>query len=365
VPPESGITGTVRAEATVAPDFSVIQGQYFRDVLDQPKAIEDTLTGLTLSKPLQELAAKLRKGKFKTVVLTGMGSSFHALHPLHIELIKRGHFARMVETSELIYYHSSLFHPQTLIVAVSQSGRSVEMIRLLKMNRRRASILGITNTPDSPLARRSDAAIMTRAGEESSVSCKTYLCALLALQFAGDALCGEVSSRTNKELSLALPAVSGYLANWKRHLESLTHKLADVRCLFLVARGISLASAGTGALIIKEADQVPAEGMSSAGFRHGPFEMLGPEMFVLVFAGDSKTCALNERLYNDARKQRAQTGFVAENSADEVFHLPRTPLGILPVLQILPVQMITLALAALAGREPGKFRLATKITTTE
>ncbi len=349
----------------MAPDFSVIEGKYFCDILSQPKAIEDTLASLTVSKPLQQLAAKLRRGKFKTIILTGMGSSFHALHPLQINLIEHGHCALMVETSELIYYHNGLFRPDTLIVAVSQSGHTVEMIRLMKLNRRRAAILAITNTADSPLAVRSDAAIVTRAGQEYSVSCKTYLCALLALQFAGEVLCGGFNRRTNKELSSVIPAVSGYLANWQEHLQSLREKLTGVRTLFLVGRGVSLASAGTGALIIKESNQVPAEGMSSASFRHGPFEMLGPEMFVLVFAGDSRTSDLNKRLYEDACEQKARTGWISENSGDSAFNLPRTPLSVLPVLQILPVQMITLALAWLAGREPGKFRLATKITTTE
>jgi glucosamine--fructose-6-phosphate aminotransferase (isomerizing) len=364
VRPEFGITGSHPAEGTVS-DCKLIEGQYLRDILDQPRAIEDTLANLQTTKPLETLAARLHKGKFDSVVLTGMGSSFHALHPLQIELIQNGYSALRVETSELIHYWGALLSPRTLIIAVSQSGRSAEMVRLLQLNRRRAAILAVTNTADSPLARRSDAAILTRAGKEHSVSCKTYLCSLLALKLAGDVLCGKPAAHTRKHLRLALPAVSDYLASWKLHVESLAEKLAGVRHLFLVGRGASLAAVGTGALIIKESDQLPAEGMSSAAFRHGPFEMLGPEMYLLVFAGDRKTKALNERLYEDVRRQNTKAGLVAENAADSVFHLPPSPSGILPVLEILSVQMMTLALAALAGREAGKFRLVTKITTAE
>jgi fructoselysine-6-P-deglycase FrlB-like protein len=86
----------------VPPDFSVIEGAYLRDILDQPRALDETLAGLEVSKALDQLATRLQQGKFKTVVLTGMGSSFHALHPLNIELVNHGFTAMMVETSELL-----------------------------------------------------------------------------------------------------------------------------------------------------------------------------------------------------------------------------------------------------------------------
>ena len=102
-------------------DFSVIEGQYLRDILNQPQALNDTLAGLENSKALAHLAIRLNKGQFQKIVLTGMGSSFHALHPLNLELVEQGFTAVMVETSELIHYKAQLLDPKTLIVAVSQS----------------------------------------------------------------------------------------------------------------------------------------------------------------------------------------------------------------------------------------------------
>src|SRR6266581_659676 len=228
---ECGTTGSVPLEDTVLSEFSVIEGKYLRDILNQPQALEDTLAGLEELKKSRELAARLEKGTFKTVVLTGMGSSFHALHPLHLELINHGLTAMMVETSELVHYQSRLFDPKTLIV--------------------------------------------------------------------------------------------------------------------------------------KESDRVHAEGMSSAAFRHGPFEMLSEETFVLVFSGDSRTRDLNLRLLDDIREQQGRTELVSEDAAFAPCSLPAAPRCIQPILEILPVQMITLALAAQAGREPGRFELATKVTITE
>ena len=177
------------------------------------------------------------------------------------------------------------------------------MTRLLKENRGRASIIAVTNTPDSPLARRSNAVVLTRAGEEFSVSCKTYVSALLALKFLGDQLCGVPCVRTKRELQGVVRPVTHYLAHWKDHVQSMLPRLAGVRQLFLVGRGPSLAAVGTGALILKESTQFPSEGLSSAAFRHGPYEMVGPETFVMIFAGDAKTRELNERLRQDIRSQ--------------------------------------------------------------
>jgi glucosamine--fructose-6-phosphate aminotransferase (isomerizing) len=349
----------------VLSNFSVIEGEYLRDILDQPRALRETLDGLEVTKPLHDVANRLYKGKFRTVVLTGMGASFHALHPLQIELINHGLMAIMLETSELVHYKSRLFDSKTLIVAVSQSGQSAEVVRLLEINRRKSAILAVTNTADSPLAKESDAAILTQAGHEFSVSCKTYVTALMALVWLGDLICERDLQRTRHDLKHASPAAESYLSEWRAHVDSLAELLSGIRHLFLVGRGSSLAAAGTGALIVKESDHYHAEGMSSAAFRHGPFEMLSQEAFVLVFSGERKTRELNTRLLEDIREQQGRAELVSEDARYAPCELPAAPQNIHPILEILPVQMITLALAAQVGREPGRFELATKVTTKE
>jgi glutamine---fructose-6-phosphate transaminase (isomerizing) len=349
----------------MAIDLSVVQGNYFRDLLSQPVALKDTLEHLKESKELDALRTRLHKGKFKSVVLTGMGSSFYGLNPLLLQLTEAGVPVVHVETSELIHYRRRLLAPDSLVVAVSQSGHSAEIFALIEVNRGRAALIAVTNTPDSPLAKRSEAAVFTHAGEEFSVSCKTYVSTLLALKFLGDQLCRVPFACTRKELKAVEAPVARYLDAWKAHVEFLLPKLAGIRQLFLVGRGPSLAAVGTGALILKESAQYPAEGLSSAAFRHGPFEMLSPESFILVFAGVSKTKKLNSRLLKDICKQQGRAEMVGEGDGSRALCLPRVPPSILPVLEILPVEMMTLALAALRGREPGRFRLASKITTTE
>ncbi|MGC2473411.1 MAG: SIS domain-containing protein, partial [Candidatus Sulfotelmatobacter sp.] len=307
----------------------------------------------------------LSEGKFHRIVLTGMGSSFHALHPLNLQLISHGFTALMVETSELIHYKSRFFDPKTLIVAVSQSGQSVEMVRLAEVNRKRSAVIAVTNTPQSPLVGHATAALLTHAGREFSVSCKTYVTALMVLKFLGDVLCQRDPKQSRRELKSVAPSSAEYLTRWRDHVETLAHKLRSIRHLFFVGRGDSLAAVGTGALIVKESDHFHAEGMSSAAFRHGPFEMLSADTFVVVFSGDNKTRDLNHRLLTDIQQSGSHAEFIGESSSVEPFSLPVHVDSVRPILEILPVQMITIALAALARREAGKFERAAKITTTE
>ena len=247
--------------------FEIIEGGYLRDILDQPRALSATLEQLEIPLELATFATQLRDGKIRRVLLTGMGASFHALHPLFLRLNKCLYTALAVETSELVHSLESWFEPHTLIIAVSQSGQSAEVVRLIEENRGRAALVGVTNAAGSPLALAANALILTKAGEESSVSCKTYLTVLMALHLLGGFLCGCELNRTRDELTQIIPAVAGYLRGWKDHVFEMAQELEQVRHIFLLGRGSSLAAAGEGALIVKESVRLYAEGMSSAGRR--------------------------------------------------------------------------------------------------
>ena len=345
--------------------YPIVEGQYLRDILDQPRALAATLGQLEVPKELDVLARRLREGKIKRVVLTGMGASFHALHPLFLWLNEYGYTAVAVEASELVHSLERWFEPETLIIAISQSGESAEVVRLIEENRGRAAIVGVTNAADSALALRANASIHTLAGKEYSVSCKTYVTALMALHLLGGFLCGCDASQTREELAQTVPAVASYLRNWKNHVFELTGELGQVRHLFLLGRGASLAATGEGALIVKESVRLHAEGMSSAAFRHGPLEMVDHETFAVVFAGAETTRALQARLLDDIRQAGGRTGWIAEDASSGAWKLPKTPPAVRSIVEILPVQMMTLAFAAEAGIEAGRFARIPKITTME
>lgn len=339
---------------------------YIADVWEQPDAIRRTVDGLGAIHGSDRVVAALGEGRYDRVVLTGMGASYHALWPVTLDLIAAGHVAAMVETSELLYYQAALLTPRTLLIAVSQSGRSAETVRLLEQTRPLGlATVGVTNDLLSPLADAATLVVPLDAGREFSVSSKTYLATLAALGVLGAVLTGHRPAPVRHALHEAASVVADYLAAWRDHVVELTAMFADIDSLALVGRGPSLAAVGTGALIMKEAARFPTEGLSAAAFRHGPLEMAGPRLAVLVCEGAATTAALNQNLARELTAAGAQGGLVGPSATCNALRLPEGDPVALPLLEILPAQMASIALAARAGFEPGRFQRATKVTTTE
>ncbi len=340
---------------------------YINDILHQPQALQDTLTafaGMDFA-PFSGCAAQLRSGKLRRVILTGMGSSFHALHPLYLALLRQGLPAFMLETSELVHHAPALLTRDSLVVAVSQSGASAEILNLLDRLPAQAALIGVTNTSGSPLAARAAALLLTQAGFENAVSCKTYVTALAAHVILEAALTGCDPAAALSGLEPVPEAVAAYLSGFSEYLEDLEQRLQGVQYLVLAGRGASLAAAGTGGLIIKEAAHFPAEGMSSAAYRHGPLNMASARTFVLVYEGLDPTRALNRNLLADIQKVGGLAALVETVPGRDVFHLSAAPLAALPMLEILPAQVLSVALANIHHHVPGQFTWGSKVTSTE
>lgn len=340
-----------------------IQGTYWSDILEQPRALRDTVAELVRVSELESVRENLLAGRLRRVVLTGMGGSYQILHPLHLRLANSGFDSIMAETSELLYSMPALLNPRNVIIAVSQSGASAETVRLL--DRKGPLYIGVSNTPASPLAARSDVTVLTRAGEEGGVACKTSVTALAALYWVGQHFVQGDLEAARQVLETAAPAVEAYVSLWRDHVDVLAGLLAGVKHVFLAGRGASLAAVGLGAMVQKEAAHFHAEGMSSAALRHGPFEMLGPDSFVLVFEGDDNVRELNHSLVRDVLATGARAAICGFSVSGGPFALPLVGDAMRPILELLPTQMMSLALGYLQGREPGKFDRITKVTTVE
>jgi glutamine---fructose-6-phosphate transaminase (isomerizing) len=337
---------------------NTIEGPYLNDLLEQPAALERAWAHLKDS-DLTHIADRCR------IVLTGMGSSQYSLYPLHLHLIRHGLSSHLVETAELIHYQQNLIARDALVIAVSQSGQSAEIVALAEAVRGRVPLIAVTNTPDSPLAAAADILLEMHAGQEATVSCKTYVCSLLMLEWLAALLTGEDTGAVRDRLAHAAPAAERYLQHWRQHTDSLTADLAGVSRIFVTGRGPSLAAAETAGLILKESVRFAAEGLSCPAFRHGPFEVMRPDVLVVVMAGDDRSSVLNRRLADDVRAAGGRARLVCARDGEGAFRIPNTPERLRPVAEILPVQMLTLALGVIAGRQPGKFEFNTKVTTTE
>ena len=338
---------------------------YVRDLLGQPEALARTLRVLEAAPVPGQLAEEFSAGRFQRVVLTGMGASYHALHPLHLRLTALGVTSLRVDTSELIHCMPALLEPGSLPIVVSQSGRSAETLRLVELVEGRLPVVAVTNTPSSPLARSAAFAVITQAAEKSPVSSQTYTCSLAALEWLGAAMARADQPALLAALNRTVADVSEYLAGWKAHVDSLRGFLEGVTDVFLVGRGRSLAAANEGGLLLKESAHFPAEGIGCAAFRHGPLDMAGPGVLVCVFAGDPRTAPLNRGLVADVVRGGGRVAWIGEDADQDAFRIPdRSPEG-RSILEILPIQMISLALAARSGHAPGIFARLAKVTTVE
>jgi glucosamine--fructose-6-phosphate aminotransferase (isomerizing) len=187
----------------------------------------------------------------------------------------------------------------------------------------------------------------------------------MALEWVSGALLGQSPEQIEKVAGGMIEPVSDYLADWRLHVSSLQERLAGLRHIFLLGRGRSMAAVGAGGLIVKEAARFPIEGMNSSAFRHGPMEMLTPHMLALVMEGDPQCAPLNDSLLATIKSQGNFAELIGPSAPLSALRLPPCPLRHRPTLEILPVQMITFALAALSGREAGVFAHLTKVTTVE
>lgn len=338
---------------------------YIQDILAQPDALAATIRQLPqAAADLRSLAARLKAGVFSRIVLTGMGSSLAALYPLWFRLVQAGYAPVLIETSELLYDAANLVSDDTLLVIVSQSGRSAEIVRLIEQ-RGGATVLAVTNDAASPLAQAAEVVVLTAAGSESNVSCKTYVCSLAALALVSDSLVqNPVEPPSFEQLQAVGEVMTAYLNRWQEYATHLGDLLSG-SSLIICGRGPSLASVHYSALILKEAAKVHTEGLSAPQFRHGPMELAKTSVRVLVYEGQGSTVALNRRLVADVARVGGRAYLIGDTDQPEAFHLPAAPPAVLPILEILPMQLLSVGLAWHNQLEPGQFYIGSKITIVE
>lgn len=341
---------------------------FLSEIDEQPDVLRATCAALPDQMGgVREMSYQLRSGPIRRVILSGMGASFFATHPAQQLLVRLGVVAHCVEASDLLHYQHGLFDARTLLVLVSQSGQSVEIVKLLDRIAKRVPVLGISNSDDSPLAQRSAVHVRIHAGAEATVSSKTYTCTLAALHSV--ALVLAAGTPDIPALTAAAAAIKAGLPAWKAAAAAMVEQLHDAQSILVLGRGASLASALTGALVVKESAKFPAEGMNAAQVRHGPIEMVDERIGVVLFAGSDPQRALTLALAHDLRGYGGRVVLVDHAPA------PGGMLGVplpadldpflQPIVEIVPMQLFGAQLAAKRGFTPGEFRYSKKVTTAE
>jgi len=351
--------------------------QYISDIQSQPQALQNSLTAFD-PRPLMELRQRIKKGEFDRIIITGMGASLHGSYPAWLTLTNLNIPALWLDTSELLHYAHNSITNHTIIWLVSQSGKSAEIVALLDRKRINAhpTILATTNDPESPLAKASDYTCFLHTPAEKTVSTRTSMTTFAMNQLVAKILTGENFRQTFDELEETAAGIKIYLASFLNQLETIENVLGIPKHMAILGRGSSFASASYGALILTEAAKYLATPMQAAEFRHGPLEIAPENVSIILLAGLQQTFDLNIELVRDLIKFGAKSFWL--NVIPET-KLPRelidagakeipapTAVGAgLPLAEIVPFQLISVAIAQSRGLPPGEFRFVGKVTTKE
>lgn len=341
---------------------------YIADILSQPSVLRTALEKFTTHK-LDAVRTRLQANEFDRIIITGMGSSYNACYPALIQLCKQSVPVQLVNASELLHSLSGMIGTRSLLWMCSQSGRSAELVHLLERikTQRPGCILTSVNDLSSPLAERADVCIPIHAGEEATVSTKTFVNMLAVNLLASIHLIGGDVDAAIREMHSTAYAMESYLAKWETHVQELDSLLGEFEQLYIIGRGSSMSAVWNGSLNNKEAAKCSFEGIHAADFRHGPLEVVDKGFVAIIFAGSAQTSAMNRALAQEILSYSGRVIWVDSKPDAEIPMLVIPATGELsgPLVEILPMQLLTLLMAKRKGIEAGMFRYISKVTTQE
>ncbi|MEU6234699.1 glutamine--fructose-6-phosphate transaminase (isomerizing) [Kitasatospora sp. NPDC047058] len=359
-----------------------------KEIAEQPKAVADTLLGrigtdgrLTLDE-LRISDADLRS--VDKVVIVACGTAFHAgmIAKYAIE-----HWTRIpceVEVASEFRYRDPIMGPGTLVIAISQSGETMDTLMALRHAREQgAKVLAICNTNGSTIPRESDAVLYTHAGPEVAVaSTKAFLtqlvaCYLVALylgQVRGTKWGDEIFTII-RELGDAPKQVEQVLETMEP-VRELARSLADARSVLFLGRHVGFPVALEGALKLKELAYMHAEGFAAGELKHGPIALIEEGLPVVVVVPSPRgRSILHDKIVSNIQEIRARgarTIVIAEEGdeavvpyADHLIRIPATPTLLQPLVSTVPLQVFACELATAKGHEVDQPRNLAKSVTVE
>lgn len=312
-------------------------------------------------------SAELLRGS-KRVVLSGMGASLFACFPLSYMLAERGVMASVIETSELLYFLSSMVDAETAVILVSRSGESVEVTKLLPLlSGRCRGVIGVVNVPESTLARQARETLVVNSPPDQLVAIQTYSGTLAALALLDAAYGGELESRKD-EVASVTSTLAQILSDCLR--ADWGDFIAKESPLYLLGRGPALASVNAGALLMHEVAKMPAVGMSSAQFRHGPVEVVSEGFRAVVFGSAQTALELDLTLAEDLTRIGGAIRWVGRlHRESNVTPLSswkeNVPQRFSSLLEVVPLQLLAYQTAERRGVLSEQFRFAPAITLSE
>ena len=356
-----------------------------KEIYEQPRSIFDSFRGrfdanegIFHMRSLEEYSQKLED--IKRLILIGCGTSWHA--GLVGEYLFED-FARLpveVEYASEFRYRNPVLFADDLVVAISQSGETADTLAAMDLAKRKsASVFGVCNVVGSSIPRLSDAGAYTHAGPEIGVaSTKAFtaqvtVLTLLALGMAKirKTMSIDAISKVMKELE-AIPAKIEQALKLNDEIIELAKKYQHVSNALYLGRGYNFPVALEGALKLKEISYIHAEGYPAAEMKHGPIALIDEEMPVIVVATNSEHY---EKVVSNIQEVKARKGRViaivseGNNSlntlVDHVIQVPETIECLSPLINTIPLQLLSYHIAVLRGCNVDQPRNLAKSVTVE
>ena len=341
--------------------------RFLSEIGEQPQA----LRRLVKQAPeFERVAAVVRKQGASTIRMVGHGSSDNAAsYGMYAFGLLPGWTALRDSISLTVYYGAELDMTGCTALALSQSGRTPDVVDYLERARRRGAFtIAITNDPASELAGAAEAVLPLCAGPEHAVAAtKTYTNQVAALGLLA-ASCANEGPRFAEELRTVADLMSELVPVVRERIASVAIPFAFAGRMFVIGRGVEFATAREVALKLLETCRVAAEPLTATDLAHGPVAALDPMFPVWAIASDDET--LPAVLEAAARAREAGATVIASGSAagavvGAAYSLPvPTPPSLLltPLLSVVPGQLFAWALARTKGLDPDEPRGLSKVT---
>lgn len=358
-----------------------------KEIHEQPQGVADTIAqrldahGMLSLDEVRIPEHVLRS--IDKVIMIGCGTASYAGQVARYAI---EHWCRIpveVELAHEFRYRDPVVTEKTLVVAISQSGETMDTIMAIRHAREQgAKVVAIVNTPGSTISRESDAVLLTHAGPEIAVAstkaftsqvAATFILGLYLAQVRGNKYADEIADYLDK-----LSEIPGKIAQVLERAESIrqvAHAMADTTSVIYLGRHVGYPVAMEGALKLKEICYIHAEGFAAGELKHGPIALVDEGQPVIIVVPTPRRPELHAKVISNIQEVRARgahTIVVAEDGdtavdqyADIVFRVPAAPTLYAPLLTVVPLQLFACKLASAKGLDVDQPRNLAKSVTVE
>jgi glucosamine--fructose-6-phosphate aminotransferase (isomerizing) len=358
-----------------------------KEIHEQPDALRRALLGRIQHGQLHlsELDLMRQKGyleNIQRIVIVACGSSYHVGLIAKYVIEQWTRIPVETVTAAEFRYSDPIVGPETLCIAITQSGETADTLVGIRQARERgARVIAVTNVVASAITRLSDAVLYLQAGPEICVvATKSFINSVMVLYLLGLYL-GQMRGRINVEqmgqFLSALEQLPGQIQQildneQNGEIEALAQRTAKVSSIMFIGRGVGYPTALEGALKLKEISYIHAEGFPAGELKHGSIALLDPETPLLAIATASHVYEKVVSNIQEVRARDAQVIVVATEGdeqirqhADQVMYVPATLEALSPVLATIPLQLFAYHTAVARGCNVDQPRNLAKSVTVE